>query len=217
MKDSETKNVLFGIDLTSAETKPSACLGLDGKLQLVYLGFLTRDSDIIDITDFYSPKVIAIDAPLSLPLGLCCLERNCPCQPKFAREKRQCDQELRQQGIPCYPTTKRTFIKPLIYRGIRLKNKLCQKGFEVIEVYPYGSKVRLFGKAMPRKTTPQGIAFLKEHLRSLLPSLNPYLDILNHDACDAAIATYTAFLHCQNMADAVGNVEEGLIFLPHSS
>jgi len=217
VKDFETKNMLFGIDLTSTETKPSACLGLDDKLQLVYLGFLARDSDIIDITNFYSPKIIAIDAPLSLPMGLCCLEENCPCQPKFQRKNRQCDQELRQQGIPCYPTTKKTFIKPLIYRGIRLKNRLCQMGFKVIEVYPYGSKARLFGKDMPRKTTAQGTVLLKEHLRDLLPALNPYLGIFNHDICDATIAAYTAFLYLQNMVDALGNEEEGLIFIPQSS
>ena len=198
------------------ETKPSACLGLDDKLQLVYLGFLARDNDIIDITNFYSPEIIAIDAPLSLPMGLCCLEEICPCQAKFHRKNRQCDQELRQQGIPCYPTTKKTFIKPLIYRGIQLKNKLCQMGFKIIEVYPYASKVRLFGKAMPRKTTPQGIAFLKARLKELLPALKPYLRMFDHNLCDAAIAAYTAFLHCQNMADAVGNEEEGLIFIPHN-
>ena len=208
---------VFGIDLTSAETKPSACLALDGKLQLIYLGFLNKDSDVIDTVSLYSPEVIAIDAPLSLPLGLCCLEENCACQPKFDRKNRQCDQELRRRGIPCYPTSKKTFIKDLIYRGIELKNRLCQQGFQVIEVYPYASKVRLFGKAIPRKTTPQGIAFLKERLRSILPTLKPYLDIFDHNLCDAAIAAYTALLFCWNMVDALGSSEEGLIFIPSTS
>ena len=114
----------FGIDLTSTEAKPSACLGLDSKSQLVYLGFLTKNKDIVALLNFYSPQVIAIDAPLSLPLGLCCLEESCPCKPKFPRKNRQCDQELRQQGIPCYPTSKKTFIKDLIYRGIELKTSI---------------------------------------------------------------------------------------------
>ena len=208
---------VFGIDLTSTETKPSACLGLDDELQLIYLGFLTKNSDIITIINLYSPKVVAIDAPLSLPLGLCCLEENCPCQPRFGRKSRQCDQKLRQLGIPCYPTSKKTFIKALIYHGIELKKELCQQEFQVIEVYPYASKVHLFGKAMPRKTTPQGMAFLKERLASILPSLNPYLDIFDHNLYDAAIAAYTAFLFCQDMVDALGNSEEGLIFIPSIS
>jgi predicted nuclease with RNAse H fold len=208
-------HTFFGIDLTSAENKASACLVLDGKPQALYFGLLAQDSDIINTINLYSPKIIAIDAPLSLPLGLCCLEESCSCQPKSKRKNRQCDQELREMGISCYPTTKKTFIKPLIYRGIELKNKLCQTGFKVIEVYPYASKVRLFGKPVPRKNTPQGIAFLKKHLKNLLPALNPHLGIFNHDLCDAAIAAYTAFLYCQNMVDAVGNEKEGLIFIPH--
>ncbi len=205
---------VFGIDLTSTENKPTACFGLDDKLQVVYLGLLAKDSDIIDIINFYSPKIIAIDAPLSLPVGLCCLEESCSCQPRSKRKNRQCDQELRKGGISCYPTTKKTFIKPLIYRGIELKNKLCQMGFKVIEVYPYASKVRLFGKPVPRKNTPRGIALLKEGLKKLLPVLNPHLGIFNHDLCDAAIAAYTAFLYCRNMVAVVGNEEEGLIFIP---
>ena len=218
--------MFFGIDLTSTETKPSACLGLDDKLQPVYLGFLSQDSDIIAVRNLYSPQVIAVDAPLSLSGGLCCLEENCPCQPKFESKNRQCDRELRQMGIPCYPTSKKTFVKSLIYRGIELKTVIAvsqspersegeaKQSVQVIEVYPYASKVRLFGKAIPQKTTPQGIAFLKERLESLLPSLKPYLGGFDHDLCDAAIAAYTAFLYCQNMVDALGNSQEGLIFIP---
>jgi len=212
------KLILFGIDLTSKVAKSSACLGLDDKLQLIYLGFLTKDSDIISLINLYSPQVIAIDAPLSLPEGLCCLEENCPCQPKSERKNRQCDRELRQLGIPCYPTSKKTFIKSLIYRGIELKTVIAseaKQSIQVIEVYPYASKVCLFSKVIPPKTTPQGIAFLEERVGNLLPCLKPYLGMFDHDLYDAAIAAYTAFLYCQNMVDILGNSEEGLIFIPH--
>jgi predicted nuclease with RNAse H fold len=207
----------FGIDLTATEAKPSACLGLDGKLQLVYLGFLTENSDIIALLNFYSPQVIAIDAPLSLPLGLCCLEESCSCEPEFPRKNRQCDQELRQQGIPCYPTSKKTFIKSLIYRGIGLKTSIgreLKQAGQVIEVYPFASKVRLLGKTIPRKTTKQGMRFLRDKLGDILPSLKPYSDMFDHDLGDAAVAAYTAFLHHQNRVDALGTSEEGLIFIP---
>ena len=207
----------FGIDLTSTEAKPSACIGLDGKLQLVYLGFLTENSDIIALLNFYSPQVIAVDAPLSLPLGLCCLEESCPCEPEFPRKNRQCDQELRRQGIPCYPTSKKTFIKGLIYRGIELKTSIgreVKQAGQVIEVYPFASKVRLFGKTIPRKTTRQGMSFLRDRLVDILPGLKPYYDMFDHDLCDAAVAAYTALLHHQNRVDALGNSQEGLIFIP---
>ncbi|MEA3441920.1 MAG: DUF429 domain-containing protein [Chloroflexota bacterium] len=207
--------LVFGIDLTSTSAKPSACLGLDNRLELTYFGFISDDHDIISTMKFYSPKVIAIDAPLSLPSGLCCLEENCTCQPKFNRKNRQCDRELIHEGISCYPTSKKSFIKNLIYRGIKLKNELSHLGFEVIEVYPYASKVRLFGKEIPRKNTPQGMVFLKERVADILPSLKQYLSMFNHDLCDAAIAAHTAFLHYQGKADALGSSEEGLIFVPH--
>jgi predicted nuclease with RNAse H fold len=207
----------FGIDLTSTEAKPSACLGLDGESQPVYFGFLTYNRDIVTLLNFYSPQVIAIDAPLSLPLGLCCLEESCPCQPKFPRKNRQCDQELRQQGIPCYPTSKKTFIKDLIYRGIELKTNVgreVKQDSQIIEVYPFASKVRLFGKNIPRKTTKQGMSFLKDKIGDILPSLKPHLDMFDHDLSDAAIAAYTAFLYYQNRVDALGNSKEGIIFIP---
>jgi len=207
----------FGIDLTSTEAKPSACLGLDGKSRLVYLGFLVSNRDIVTLLSFYSPQVIAIDAPLSLPLGLCCLEESCSCQPKFSRKYRQCDQKLRQQGIPCYPTSKRTFIKDLIYRGIELKTSIGLEGKQarqVIEVYPFASKVRLFGKIIPRKTTKQGMSFLRDKLGDILPSLRPYLNMFDHDLCDAAVAAYTALLYYQNKVQALGSSEEGIIFVP---
>lgn len=208
--------MVFGIDLTSTATKASACVGLDDKLQPVYLGLVPKDSDIVAILEFYLPQVIAIDAPLSLPLGLHSLEENSTCQAASPSRGRACERELASLGIPCYFTTEKSIIKNMVYRSIGLKNKLCQMGLQVIEVYPYATKARLFGKPLPRKTTPQGIAFLKEHLAELLPNFKPYLSLFDHNLCDAAIAAYTAFLYCQNMVDAVGNDREGLIFIPHS-
>jgi predicted nuclease with RNAse H fold len=207
----------FGIDLTSTEAKPSACLGLDGESQLVYLGFLTENRDIVALLNFYSPQVIAIDAPLSLPLGLCCLEQSCPCEPKFPRKNRQCDQELRQQGIPCCPTSKKTFIKDLIYRGIELKTRIgreVKQVSQIIEVYPFASKVRLFGKTVPRKTTKQGMSFLRDKLGDILPSLKPYSGMLDHNFYDAAVAAYTALLRHRKKVDTLGSSEEGVIVIP---
>ena len=209
--------MVFGVDLTASPAKPSACLGLDNNRQPAYFGFANRDDDVISIAEFYSLQVVAIDAPLSLPTGLCCLEENCPCQAISQRKNRQCDQELRRQGIPFYPTTKKTFIKSLIYRGIKLKNKLIDAGFEVIEIYPYASKVCLFGKAIPRKSTPEGIAFLRQNLERILPGLKPYFAMFDHNLCDAAVAAYTAFLYREGMTDALGNSDEGLISIPHVS
>ncbi len=207
----------FGVDLTSTEAKPSACLELDDKLHLVYFGFLTSNTDILALLSFYSPRVIAIDAPLTLPSGLCCLEEDCSCEPKSPRKNRQCDQELRRLGIPCYPTSKKSFVKDLIYRGIELKAMIehrLKQFSEVIEVYPFASKVRLFGKHLPSKTTKEGTNLIRTKLGDILPALKPYLHMFDHDLCDATLAAYTAWLYHENRTKALGDGREGLIFIP---
>ncbi len=204
----------LGIDLTSKETRPSACLGLDGDLRLIYAGFLGKDSDILQLVPSYQFELVAIDAPLSLPKGLCRLEESCSCQPSVGLNGRSCERELARRGIPCYFTTKKSIIKDMVKRGIRLKAELESMGCEVIEVYPYASKVRLFGKMLPVKSKPAGLAFLKLCISQLLPNIAPYVDEFNHHLCDAAIAAYTAFLHEQGKTELCGEPEESVICLP---
>lgn len=204
----------LGIDLTSKETRPSACLGLDGDLRLIYAGFLGKDSDILQLVPSYQFELVAIDAPLSLPKGLCCLEESCSCQPNVGLNGRSCERELARRGIPCYFTTKKSIIKDMVKRGIRLKAELESLGCEVIEVNPYASKIRLFGRKIPKKTTSAGLALLKQHISRLLPSIAPHVGGFNHDLCDAAIAAYTAFLYQQGKAEPCGNPQEGVIYIP---
>ena len=87
-------------------------------------------------------------------------------------------------------------------------------GYKVIEVYPYASKVRLFGKNLPAKSKPAGVAFLKQHISRLLPDITPHIDELNHHLCDAAVAAYTAFLYLQGRTELIGDAKEGTIHLP---
>jgi predicted nuclease with RNAse H fold len=122
-----------------------------------------------------------------------------------------------RKAVLVSPTGKQSFIKELVYRGIDLKASIgCevkQRG-EVIEVYPFASKVRLFGTSMPRKTTRQGTEFLNDKLGDILPDLRPYLNVFNHDLCDAAMAAHTALLYHQNRVESLGNGEEGVIIVP---
>lgn len=160
--------------------------------------------------------MIAIDAPLSLPKGLCCLEDSCSCQPRAEVKGRNCERELRKQGIRVFPTTKKTWqaFKELTYRGIRLRTELEAMGYKVIEVYPYASKLRLFGKPIPSKLNPDGLTFLKQRIYQLLPDITTYIDRFSHDMCDATIAAYTAFLCSQGKTELCGETEEGAICLP---
>ncbi len=208
--------MFFGIDLTSAEDKPSACLCLNSRLEVVYCGLLGTDVDIAAAVGFNSPRLVAIDAPLSLPVGLCCLEEDCGCQQRLPWKGRLCEQVLAHSGAPCYFTTKKSIIKHMVYRGMGLREQLTGQGYDVIEVYPYASKIRLFGKPVPAKTTALGLNWLRDRLSLLLANVSPILESWDHDLCDAAIAAYTAFLFAQGQAEAVGDREEGVIYIPVS-
>ncbi len=206
--------MFIGIDLTSSERKPSALVGLDEGLGLTFFNLLRSDAEIIKTIEEASPRVVAIDAPLTLSKGLCCLEESCPCQPQMEAKGRSCERELARMGIPCYFTTKRSIIKNMVYRAIGFRDRLEFEGYCVIEVYPYATKVVLFGKPIPRKTTPQGLGFLRGHLCELLPSLSPYIGWFNHDLCDAAICAYTAYLYGRICGRLIGDIEEGRVFIP---
>lgn len=185
-------------------------------MNLIYSGLLYLDSDILKVAQSQGFTLVAIDAPLSLPKGLCCLEESCSCQLEAEANGRSCERELAKQGIGLFRTTKKSIIKDMVYRGIKLKAELEAIGCEVIEVYPYASKVRLWGRNIHKKTTPDGLAFLRHHISQLLPDSAPHVDGFNHDLCDAAIAAYTAFLYLQGKTESCGDIEEGVICLPLS-
>jgi len=204
----------IGIDLTSSPKRPSACVGLDEKLRLVFYELLSSDGDILGAIESHRPGIVAIDAPLGLPEGLCCLEESCSCQAQLPGKGRICERELSRRGIPCYYTTKKSIIKNMVYRAIGLKREIAARGCEVIEVYPYATKVALFGRSIPPKSKPAGISFLRERLVQFMPQLAPYLPRFSHDLCDAIIAAYTAYLYAQGEAEVLGDTEEGAICVP---
>ena len=203
--------LFIGIDLTSSPKRPTACVGLDDKLHLIFDDLVSGDADILESIASYRPRIVAIDAPLGLPKGLCCLEESCSCQPLAPAKGRACERELSRRGIPSYYTTKRSIIKNMVYRAISLTREIDARGCEVIEVYPYATKVALFGRSIPSKSKPSGISFLRQRLAQLMPQLTAYLPRFNHDLCDALIAAYNAYLYARGEAEAVGDLEEGAI------
>jgi len=208
-----TQSDFIGIDLTSSSAKSSACIGLDEDLNLAFAGLLSADADLVALVTSETPSLTAIDAPLTLPEGLCCLEEGCGCQPRYGKG-RECERQLAKLGIPCYFTTKRSIIKKMVCRGMALRRRLENRGFRVIEVYPYATKVRLWGKPIPPKSKPDGLAFLRARLTQLMPSLAPYVADFTHDLCDAAAGAYTAYLPYGSKTERVGSLEEGVICIP---
>jgi hypothetical protein len=204
----------IGIDLTSSAKKLCAYAALDAELRVIRLDLLRTDSEIIAAVDEARPLIVAIDAPLSLPQGLCCLEQVCPCGEALPLKGRACERQLAKFGIPCFFTTKKSIIKEMVYRAIALKGELSARGHKVLEIYPYASKVRLWGKeTIPKKITPDGLEFLRERLAALIPGLERER-LESHDLCDAVLAAYTAYLYHRGLAEPVGDPQEGLIFIP---
>jgi predicted nuclease with RNAse H fold len=210
-----TKKVI-GLDLTASPEKATAYAVLTKEMDVVAEGLVTDDEEIITLAEEQHPILVAVDAPFSLPLGLCCLEESCPCRPASSRKGRQCERELSALGIGCYYTTKRSIIKGMVYRAIALKGKLEERGFAVIEIYPYASRVRLFGK-LPRKTTVAGRRALQERLRCLVPAIpSPQESLLSHDTLDALLAAYTGILYSKHQTKPLGDPAEGLLHIPIS-
>ena len=205
---------VLGIDLSASPKRPSEYALLDGQAMLHQLDHFDTFDELFGFLDVHRPSVIAIDAPLYLPLGLDCLEEHHSCSHVLDQKGRVSEQELARMHIGCFFTTKRSIIKTLIYRGMKLSKDLAERGYQVIEVYPYATKVLLFGDKIPPKNSPQGLAFLKEKLSKLIDGLDPHLDGLNHDRCDALLAAYTASLHRENQTDLLGIAEEGFMVVP---
>ena len=205
---------VLGIDLSASSKKPSFHALLDGNSKLTHLGKFSEYDELLGFLEVHKPSLIAIDAPLALPLGLDCLEEGHPCTPTLEHKGRACEQELARMHIGCFFTTKRSIIKTLIYRGLEIYRDLVEKGYQVVEVYPYATKVILFGDKLPPKNSARGLAFLKDKLSGLIVDLEPYMDDLNHDGCDALLAAYTASLHQEMRTDSLGVADEGYVVVP---
>ena len=209
----------LGIDPTSSESKPSGWAALGASAELLGVGGVGGDAEIISLSERWRAKVVAIDSPLFLPKGLHCLDEGCPCPScrEWTGEKRVAERELFRQGISLYWTTRKAFIKPMIHRAMALQRTLEARGVRVVEVYPYASKARLWGKGMPKKTTLAGRQWLCERLARVVPGLAGHEGRLGHDQLDAIVAAYTAYLYDRGLAEGVGDPDEGLIYLPLST
>lgn len=207
----------LGIDLTSSPARASAYAVLQRDGSLLQVGTLRSDQEILSLARQLRPAYLAIDAPLALPRGMCCLEPSCPCIAEAADGLRAAEREVRRRGIGLFVTTKKSIIKRMVYRGIALRRELEETGFRVLEVYPYASKVILLGRDLPRKTTPKGRAVLRARLERLVAGLAALNRPLSHDELDAIVAAYTAHLFAEGQAETLGEEAEGTICLPRAA
>lgn len=178
---------------------------------------LRSDQEIVSLARRVRPAYVAIDAPLGLPRGMCCLETSCLCTAEAADGLRAAEREVIGRGFGLFRTTKKSIIKGLVYRAMALRGRLRAAGLQVLEVYPYASKIMLLGRSLPRKTTREGKTLLRAGVEWLVAGLAAVDRTLSHDELDALVAAYTAYLYAGGRAEGVGEEREGVICLPRAA
>jgi len=190
---------VIGIDLAGTENRPTGFCIMNNKMN-VKTKILYKDREIIKNILEEKPKIIAIDAPLSLPKGRKSLEQ------KSNIHLRECDRELLRNKIKFFPITLGP-MRELTKRGIRLKKILNKKGFEVIEVYPGGAQDLL---KIPRKS--KSIEGLRKGLEML--GIRGLSENMTDHELDAVTSAFVAKLYLEKKYIAYGDNDEGVIIMP---
>jgi len=187
--------LVVGLDLAGVETRPSGlCILNEMKIETE---LLYSDEKIIQKIEKLKPKIIAIDAPLSLPPGRKSITEITNVH------LRECDKELLRRGIKFFPITLGPMRK-LTERGIKLKKILKNKGFKVIEVYP-GAAQDVWN--IPRKQ--RGLEKLMDGLKKIgIKGLKK--DMSDHEL-DAVTCALTGKHFLDGKAEVLGTINNGIV------
>src|SRR5579883_2459936 len=125
--------VCVGIDLAGVEHRETGIAVLrEGALET--LTSAGTDGEILSLVKAAGAgATVAVNAPLTRPLGRCCLDDDCGCRHDPGTRSRQLERELARMGVPTLATA---LIKVLARRGSRIASALRAEGFEPLEVYP---------------------------------------------------------------------------------
>jgi uncharacterized protein len=178
--------------------------------RLERLDSVATDEDILEVAALAGASgAVAVNAPLTLPLGRCCLDDDCRCRHEPGVRSRQLERELRRLGVPILATA---LIKVLARRGLRLAAALRAAGrAPLLEVYPVAT-LRLLGLPSAGKRTEVGRRRIHAALRPLVPGLD-HPQASEHEL-DAVVCALTARLWLAGRARAVGLAEEGVMIVP---
>ena len=197
---------IMGIDLAGQMNNPTGIciLGVDptdgsdkdiGDKIKINLNTVYKDEELFKQINNLEPSLIVIDAPLSLPKGRCCLEKECECA--IGGHFRQSEREIRRYG----PVLPLTFIgmKMLTMRGIGLARALSGR-YMLKETHP--------------RTAHKILGWEKGKLQDNLGHFFPLpADHTEHEL-DAAVAALTGFFYLSDCYLELGDVDEGTIILP---
>jgi predicted nuclease with RNAse H fold len=201
-------SICVGIDLAGLPQRETGVAVLrDGHIErLVSAG---DDDAIMALAALAGPGgTVAINAPLTLPRGRCCLDDDCPCRHDPGTRSRAIERELLRMRVPVLATA---LIKVLARRGIRLAAALRAVGCEPLEVYPYAT-LRLLGLPAQGKRTQLGRRRIHHALQTLVPGLD-HPDASEHQL-DAVVCALTAQLWRAGRTRTVGVADEGLMVIP---
>jgi predicted nuclease with RNAse H fold len=205
--------------------QPSICVGIDlaglphreTGVAVLRDGYLERlvtagdDDEIMALAALAGPTgTVAINAPLTLPRGRCCLDDDCPCRHDPGTRSREIERELLRMRIPVLATA---LIKVLARRGILLSAALRAVGCVPLEVYPYAT-LRLLDLPAQGKRTQLGRRRIHHALQPLVPGLD-HPDASEHQL-DAIVCALTAELWRAGQTRTVGVADEGLMVIPRA-
>ncbi|MCX8159422.1 MAG: DUF429 domain-containing protein [Candidatus Saccharicenans sp.] len=198
---------IVGLDLAGSLRRPTGFCLINQKEILTSV--LYTDQDIIEEVRKTAPKVVAMDAPLSLPPG-----RN-HIEDRNGGHFRSCDLELRKRGIRFFPITLGP-MRALTARGLKLKSALNRSGYEVIEIYPGGAQDvwNLPRAGRDREKLARGLARLarKEFGLKLSPKAKPWPQ-MTADELDAVTAALVGLMYQQGRAELFGRGQK-IIVMP---
>lgn len=190
--------ISVGVDLAGSSRRPTGLCSLNNELAAEFTT-VYDDSEIVKFIEDKKPNIVAIDAPLSLPKGRKSInDRTGP-------HLRKCDEELLKLKIKFFPITLGPMRK-LTERGIGLSSELRIRGFKVIEVYPGAAQDVL---SISRKSNINSLrkGLLKFKIRGEIENANEH-------ELDAITAALVGLMFLESKATALGDPEEGLLYIP---
>jgi len=193
--EEKSEATIVGLDLAGVESRPTGfCTlkGLRANTRNVY-----EDEEILKETLEIAPRLVAVDAPLSLPEGRKSIEE------RTNIHLRECDKELLKRRIRFFPVTIGPMRK-LTTRGIRVKKALENGGIKVVEVFPGGAQDVL---KIPRKQ--KGLNELKKGLETL--GIIGLVNGLTDHELDAVTCAYVGYLLLKGKACIYGTKDQAIV------
>ncbi|MDX2127587.1 MAG: DUF429 domain-containing protein [Chloroherpetonaceae bacterium] len=190
----------FGVDLSAKVDEITGVAAINSNRELVFVNQVKPDIAIRNYIDYHRPSIVAVDAPITLPCG------------KYGTyASRKCDRDITSLGIPAFATS---MLAQLTFRAIAIRKTLPQR-YELIEVYPQATKVRLALSVAGKKSSEEVREFTQTRLARIIKNMpRPSNILLTDDELDAILSAYTAFLYQYKLTEGCGDPSEGLIHIP---